>query len=94
MMIYMWFIFIFMFIIGNLIFVLKHKHLLIILLSLEYIVLSMFFFINLFKLYWIWYVYINSFFSIFSMWGSFSFIYFSFYNSYSWNDYFQSYNIL
>nr|YP_010263903.1 NADH dehydrogenase subunit 4L [Spilarctia casigneta]UIF93596.1 NADH dehydrogenase subunit 4L [Spilarctia casigneta] len=45
MMIYGWFIFIFMFIIGNLIFVLKHKHLLIVLLSLEYIVLSMFFFL-------------------------------------------------
>nr|YP_009479975.1 NADH dehydrogenase subunit 4L [Paraona staudingeri]AVY51838.1 NADH dehydrogenase subunit 4L [Paraona staudingeri] len=44
MMIYMWFIFILMFIIGNLIFVLKHKHLLIVLLSLEFIVLSIFFF--------------------------------------------------
>nr|QJF46882.1 NADH dehydrogenase subunit 4L [Marasmia exigua] len=35
---------IFMFIIGNMIFVSKHKHLLIILLSLEFIVLSIFFF--------------------------------------------------
>nr|YP_010599797.1 NADH dehydrogenase subunit 4L [Nola angustipennis]WAL04257.1 NADH dehydrogenase subunit 4L [Nola angustipennis] len=45
-------IFIFMFIVGNMIFILKHKHLLIVLLSLEYIVLSifcimMFFFINI-----------------------------------------------
>nr|YP_009558771.1 NADH dehydrogenase subunit 4L [Nagiella inferior]QBA83071.1 NADH dehydrogenase subunit 4L [Nagiella inferior] len=33
-----------MFIVGNMIFVSKHKHLLIILLSLEFIVLSIFFF--------------------------------------------------
>nr|YP_010401660.1 NADH dehydrogenase subunit 4L [Singara diversalis]UQU69081.1 NADH dehydrogenase subunit 4L [Singara diversalis] len=44
MMIYMGFIFILMFIMGNLIFVLKHKHLLIVLMSLEFIVLSIFFF--------------------------------------------------
>nr|YP_007316762.1 NADH dehydrogenase subunit 4L [Choristoneura longicellana]ADQ64004.1 NADH dehydrogenase subunit 4L [Choristoneura longicellana] len=37
-------IIIFMFIIGNLIFVSKHKHLLIILLSLEFMVLSIFLF--------------------------------------------------
>nr|YP_010737150.1 NADH dehydrogenase subunit 4L [Micromelalopha sieversi]WEP25247.1 NADH dehydrogenase subunit 4L [Micromelalopha sieversi] len=37
------FIFIMMFVIGNLIFVSKHKHLLIVLLSLEYLVLSIFF---------------------------------------------------
>nr|YP_010329833.1 NADH dehydrogenase subunit 4L [Trabala vishnou]AOV63371.1 NADH dehydrogenase subunit 4L [Trabala vishnou guttata]UNP54582.1 NADH dehydrogenase subunit 4L [Trabala vishnou] len=40
----MWFIFLIMFIIGNLIFVSKNKHLLIVLLSLEFIVLSIFFF--------------------------------------------------
>nr|YP_010731051.1 NADH dehydrogenase subunit 4L [Maliattha signifera]WEG24724.1 NADH dehydrogenase subunit 4L [Maliattha signifera] len=40
----MWIIFILMFIIGNLIFISKHKHLLIVLLSLEFIVLSIFFF--------------------------------------------------
>nr|AXY66809.1 NADH dehydrogenase subunit 4L [Lymantria xylina] len=39
-----WFMFLFMFFIGNLIFVLKHKHLLIVLLSLEFIVLMIFFF--------------------------------------------------
>nr|YP_010932206.1 NADH dehydrogenase subunit 4L [Fentonia ocypete]WKR35979.1 NADH dehydrogenase subunit 4L [Fentonia ocypete] len=44
----MWFIFIIMYIIGNLIFVSKHKHLLIVLLSLEFIVLSIFFFMLLF----------------------------------------------
>nr|WHL46509.1 NADH dehydrogenase subunit 4L [Edessena gentiusalis] len=48
MMIYMWLIFILMFIIGNLIYVLKHKHLLIVLLSLEFIVLSIFFFFLIF----------------------------------------------
>nr|QII42122.1 NADH dehydrogenase subunit 4L [Promalactis odaiensis] len=37
-------IIIFMFIVGNMIFVSKHKHLLIVLLSLEFIVLSIFFF--------------------------------------------------
>nr|YP_010449397.1 NADH dehydrogenase subunit 4L [Xestia c-nigrum]UTT74641.1 NADH dehydrogenase subunit 4L [Xestia c-nigrum] len=41
----MWIIFILMFILGNLIFISKHKHLLIILLSLEFIVLSLFFFL-------------------------------------------------
>nr|UEV86557.1 NADH dehydrogenase subunit 4L [Leucoma chrysoscela] len=40
----MMFLFLIMFFIGNLIFVLKHKHLLIVLLSLEFIVLSIFFF--------------------------------------------------
>nr|YP_010327047.1 NADH dehydrogenase subunit 4L [Agrotis trifurca]UNP54309.1 NADH dehydrogenase subunit 4L [Agrotis trifurca]UTT74674.1 NADH dehydrogenase subunit 4L [Agrotis trifurca] len=40
----MWIIFITMFIMGNLIFISKHKHLLIVLLSLEFIVLSVFFF--------------------------------------------------
>nr|YP_010160642.1 NADH dehydrogenase subunit 4L [Sesia siningensis]QRH18150.1 NADH dehydrogenase subunit 4L [Sesia siningensis] len=39
---------IFMFFVGNLIFVSKHKHLLIVLLSLEFIVLSLFFFFLLF----------------------------------------------
>nr|QVT11011.1 NADH dehydrogenase subunit 4L [Marumba sperchius] len=44
----MWIIVIFMFFIGNLIFVSKNKHLLIILLSLEFIVLSIFFFFLMF----------------------------------------------
>nr|WMQ78004.1 NADH dehydrogenase subunit 4L [Metabraxas rubrotincta] len=41
---YMYIIIIFMFLVGNLIFVSKYKHLLIILLSLEFMVLSVFFF--------------------------------------------------
>nr|YP_010308080.1 NADH dehydrogenase subunit 4L [Crambus perlellus]ULU28327.1 NADH dehydrogenase subunit 4L [Crambus perlellus] len=40
----MWMLVIIMFILGNLIFVSKHKHLLIVLLSLEFIVLTIFFF--------------------------------------------------
>nr|AII02397.1 NADH dehydrogenase subunit 4L [Lacosoma valva] len=41
---YMMFIMLIMYLIGNMIFVSKHKHLLIVLLSLEFIVLSIFFF--------------------------------------------------
>nr|YP_009737782.1 NADH dehydrogenase subunit 4L [Amesia sanguiflua]QHW07362.1 NADH dehydrogenase subunit 4L [Amesia sanguiflua] len=40
-------IILFMFVIGNMIFVSKYKHLLIVLLSLEFIVLSIFFFLLL-----------------------------------------------
>lgn len=40
----MWVVFILIYIVGNLIFVIKHKHLLIVLLRLEFIVLSIFFF--------------------------------------------------
>nr|YP_010031511.1 NADH dehydrogenase subunit 4L [Diachrysia nadeja]QOV02908.1 NADH dehydrogenase subunit 4L [Diachrysia nadeja] len=40
----MWIICVIMFIVGNLIFISKHKHLLIVLLSLEFMVLSIFFF--------------------------------------------------
>nr|WEV93825.1 NADH dehydrogenase subunit 4L [Notarcha quaternalis]WEV93864.1 NADH dehydrogenase subunit 4L [Pseudebulea fentoni] len=43
----MWIIIIIMFVLGNMIFVSKHKHLLIVLLSLEFIVLSVFFFMIL-----------------------------------------------
>nr|UNP54451.1 NADH dehydrogenase subunit 4L [Amraica recursaria] len=42
---YMYIIIMIMFIVGNLIFVSKYKHLLIILLSLEFMVLSVFFFL-------------------------------------------------
>nr|APC61751.1 NADH dehydrogenase subunit 4L [Papilio dardanus] len=43
MMLNMWFIILLMFIFGNMIFISKHKHLLIVLLSLEFIILSIFF---------------------------------------------------
>nr|SSD62296.1 NADH dehydrogenase subunit 4L [Allancastria cerisyi ferdinandi] len=44
----MWFVILIMFILGNMIFVSKHKHLLIILLSLEFLVLSIFFFLTIY----------------------------------------------
>nr|AJA05973.1 NADH dehydrogenase subunit 4L [Luehdorfia chinensis] len=47
----MWFIILIMFIIGNMIFVFKHKHLLVVLLSLEFIVLSIFFFLVIYLSY-------------------------------------------
>ena len=40
-----WFVFLFIYIVGNLIFVSKYKHLLIVLLRLEFIVLRIFFFL-------------------------------------------------
>nr|AII02540.1 NADH dehydrogenase subunit 4L [Dysstroma truncata] len=46
----MYIIIIFMFIVGNMIFVAKHKHLLIVLLSLEFMVLSVFFFFLMYLL--------------------------------------------
>nr|AJA05986.1 NADH dehydrogenase subunit 4L [Luehdorfia chinensis] len=47
----MWFIILIMFIIGNMIFVFKHKPLLVVLLSLEFIVLSIFFFLVIYLSY-------------------------------------------
>nr|ANW48053.1 NADH dehydrogenase subunit 4L [Papilio xuthus] len=44
----MWLIILMMFIFGNMIFISKHKHLLIVLLSLEFIVLSIFFMLLLY----------------------------------------------
>nr|QFI35712.1 NADH dehydrogenase subunit 4L [Zerynthia polyxena] len=44
----MYLIVLIMFIVGNMIFVSKHKHLLVILLSLEFLVLSIFFFLVIF----------------------------------------------
>nr|YP_010616671.1 NADH dehydrogenase subunit 4L [Celastrina lavendularis]YP_010701147.1 NADH dehydrogenase subunit 4L [Celastrina oreas]WAW79871.1 NADH dehydrogenase subunit 4L [Celastrina lavendularis]WCI21388.1 NADH dehydrogenase subunit 4L [Celastrina oreas] len=48
MLIYMIFIMMFMFLIGNLIFVSKKKHLLIMLMSLEFIILSLYFLLMLY----------------------------------------------
>nr|WHL46749.1 NADH dehydrogenase subunit 4L [Papilio nephelus] len=47
----MWLIVMMMFIFGNMIFISKHKHLLIVLLSLEFIVLSLFFLLILYLSY-------------------------------------------
>nr|YP_009131094.1 NADH dehydrogenase subunit 4L [Vamuna virilis]AHX84186.1 NADH dehydrogenase subunit 4L [Vamuna virilis] len=95
MMIYMWFIFILMFIIGNLIFVLKHKHLLIILLSLEFIVLSIFFFMLVYLSYIEYDMYMLMVFLVFSVCeGALGLsILVSMIRTHG-NDYFQSFNIL
>nr|YP_009110194.1 NADH dehydrogenase subunit 4L [Mycalesis mineus]AIW64918.1 NADH dehydrogenase subunit 4L [Mycalesis mineus] len=48
MMLNMWIMIFMMFLFGNMIFVGKHKHLLIVLMSLEFIILSIFFFLMLY----------------------------------------------
>nr|QXX99626.1 NADH dehydrogenase subunit 4L [Graphium xenocles] len=48
LMLNMWMVIMIMFVVGNMIFVSSHKHLLIVLLSLEFIVLSIFFFLLMF----------------------------------------------
>nr|YP_010326120.1 NADH dehydrogenase subunit 4L [Pareuchaetes insulata]UNP49244.1 NADH dehydrogenase subunit 4L [Pareuchaetes insulata] len=95
MMIYMWLIFIMMFIVGNLIFVLKHKHLLIVLLSLEFIVLSMFFFLMMYLSFIDYDMYMLMIFLVFSVCeGALGLsILVSMIRTHG-NDYFQSYNIL
>nr|AIW64963.1 NADH dehydrogenase subunit 4L [Nyctemera arctata albofasciata] len=95
MMIYMLFIIILMFIIGNLIFVLKHKHLLIVLLSLEFIVLSIFFFLLIYLNYVEYDMYMLMVFLVFSVCeGALGLsILVSMIRTHG-NDYFQSYNIL
>nr|YP_009479864.1 NADH dehydrogenase subunit 4L [Aglaomorpha histrio]AVX48088.1 NADH dehydrogenase subunit 4L [Aglaomorpha histrio] len=95
MMIYMSLIFILMFIVGNLIFVLKHKHLLIVLLSLEFIVLSIFFFMVVYLNYIEYDMYMLMIFLVFSVCeGALGLsILVSMIRTHG-NDYFQSYNIL
>nr|YP_010329963.1 NADH dehydrogenase subunit 4L [Nyctemera adversata]UNP54875.1 NADH dehydrogenase subunit 4L [Nyctemera adversata]WIL07544.1 NADH dehydrogenase subunit 4L [Nyctemera adversata] len=95
MMAYMWLIIILMFIIGNLIFVLKHKHLLIVLLSLEFIVLSIFFFFLIYLNYIDCDMYMLMVFLVFSVCeGALGLsILVSMIRTHG-NDYFQSYNIL
>nr|YP_010437857.1 NADH dehydrogenase subunit 4L [Ischyja marapok]UTB53989.1 NADH dehydrogenase subunit 4L [Ischyja marapok] len=95
MIIYMWLIFIIMFIIGNMIFVLKHKHLLIILLSLEYLVLSIFFFMLVFLNYIEYDMYMLMVFLVFSVCeGALGLsILVSLIRTHG-NDYFQGFNLL
>nr|WMQ77899.1 NADH dehydrogenase subunit 4L [Barsine fuscozonata] len=95
MMIYMWLIFILMFVIGNLIFVLKHKHLLIVLLSLEFIVLSIFFFLLIYLSFIEYDMYLLMLFLVFSVCeGALGLsILVSMIRTHG-NDYFQSFNIL
>nr|YP_010952524.1 NADH dehydrogenase subunit 4L [Sataspes xylocoparis]WMQ52779.1 NADH dehydrogenase subunit 4L [Sataspes xylocoparis] len=91
----MWIIFVIMFFIGNLIFVSKNKHLLIILLSLEFIVLSIFFFLLLFLMMINYDLYMLMVFLVFSVCeGSLGLsILVSMIRTHG-NDYFQSFNLL
>nr|QAT19917.1 NADH dehydrogenase subunit 4L [Loboschiza koenigiana] len=86
---------IFMFIMGNLIFVSKHKHLLIILLSLEFMVLSMFLFMLLVLSYMDYNMYMLMVFLVFAVCeGALGLsILVSMIRTHG-NDYFQSFNLL
>nr|YP_009353140.1 NADH dehydrogenase subunit 4L [Brahmaea hearseyi]AOV83399.1 NADH dehydrogenase subunit 4L [Brahmaea hearseyi] len=85
----------FMFLIGNLIFVSKHKHLLIVLLSLEFIVLSLFFFLLLLLSYMDYELYMLMVFLVFTVCeGALGLsILVSMIRTHG-NDYFQSFNLL
>nr|YP_010526943.1 NADH dehydrogenase subunit 4L [Dolbina paraexacta]YP_010952602.1 NADH dehydrogenase subunit 4L [Dolbina tancrei]UXR12280.1 NADH dehydrogenase subunit 4L [Dolbina paraexacta]WMQ52948.1 NADH dehydrogenase subunit 4L [Dolbina tancrei] len=91
----MWFIFIMMFFIGNLIFVSKNKHLLIVLLSLEFMVLSIFFFMLVYLMLIDYDMYMLMVFLVFSVCeGSLGLsILVSMIRTHG-NDYFQSFNLL
>nr|YP_009040749.1 NADH dehydrogenase subunit 4L [Maruca testulalis]AIA77358.1 NADH dehydrogenase subunit 4L [Maruca testulalis]AKH04973.1 NADH dehydrogenase subunit 4L [Maruca vitrata] len=91
----MWILVIIMFILGNMIFVSKHKHLLIVLLSLEFIVLSIFFFMILLFNYIEYDMYMLMVFLVFSVCeGALGLsILVSMIRTHG-NDYFQSFNLL
>nr|YP_010305139.1 NADH dehydrogenase subunit 4L [Pyrrhia umbra]ULR87045.1 NADH dehydrogenase subunit 4L [Pyrrhia umbra] len=91
----MWLIFILMFIMGNLIFISKHKHLLIVLLSLEFIVLSIFFFMLIYLMMIDYDMYMLMVFLVFSVCeGALGLsILVSMIRTHG-NDYFQSFNLL
>nr|QIE12656.1 NADH dehydrogenase subunit 4L [Compsulyx cochereaui] len=91
----MWIIFILMFFTGNLIFISKNKHLLIILLSLEFIVLSVFFFLLMFLMFIEYDMFMLMVFLVFSVCeGSLGLsILVSMIRTHG-NDYFQSFNLL
>nr|YP_010354123.1 NADH dehydrogenase subunit 4L [Gunda ochracea]UOG84778.1 NADH dehydrogenase subunit 4L [Gunda ochracea] len=90
-----WILFIYMFFIGNLIFVSKNKHLLIVLLSLEFIVLSIFFFFLIMLMFSDYDMYMLMIFLVFSVCeGSLGLsILVSMIRSHG-NDYFQSFSML
>nr|WMQ77841.1 NADH dehydrogenase subunit 4L [Lassaba albidaria] len=92
---YMYSIIIFMFIIGNLIFISKYKHLLIILLSLEFMVLSIFFFLLMYLLMLNYEIYMLMVFLVFSVCeGALGLsILVSLIRTHG-NDYFKSFNLL
>nr|YP_010947393.1 NADH dehydrogenase subunit 4L [Prismosticta regalis]WGO62417.1 NADH dehydrogenase subunit 4L [Prismosticta regalis] len=91
----MWMVFFIMFFLGNLIFVSKNKHLLIILLSLEFIVLSIFFFMLVFLSFYLYNMYMLMVFLVFSVCeGSLGLsILVSMIRTHG-NDYFQSFSLL
>nr|YP_010733851.1 NADH dehydrogenase subunit 4L [Atteva charopis]WEG93574.1 NADH dehydrogenase subunit 4L [Atteva charopis] len=88
-------IFLLMFMIGNLIFVSKHKHLLVVLLSLEFIVLSIYFFMLLMISFYSFNFYMLMLFLVFSVCeGALGLsILVSMIRTHS-NDYFQSFSLL
>nr|YP_010287503.1 NADH dehydrogenase subunit 4L [Lophophelma iterans]UKT61834.1 NADH dehydrogenase subunit 4L [Lophophelma iterans] len=92
---YMYIIIIIMFIIGNLIFISKYKHLLIILLSLEFMVLSVFFFFLFYLLMFNYELYMLMVFLVFSVCeGALGLsILVSLIRTHG-NDYFKSFNLL
>nr|YP_009112170.1 NADH dehydrogenase subunit 4L [Glyphodes pyloalis]AIY51608.1 NADH dehydrogenase subunit 4L [Glyphodes pyloalis] len=91
----MWMLIIIMFIVGNMIFVSKHKHLLIVLLSLEFMVLSVYFLLVMMFMYIDYDMYMLMVFLVFSVCeGALGLsILVSMIRTYG-NDYFQSFNLL
>nr|YP_009927040.1 NADH dehydrogenase subunit 4L [Mallika jacksoni]QNL34341.1 NADH dehydrogenase subunit 4L [Mallika jacksoni] len=95
MMMNMWLVIFVMFLFGNMIFVSKHKHLLIVLLSLEFMVLSIFFFLMMYLMMLNYNMYMLMVFLVFSVCeGALGLsILVSMIRTYG-NDYFQSYNLI
>nr|YP_009987475.1 NADH dehydrogenase subunit 4L [Nymphalis c-aureum]AOX13229.1 NADH dehydrogenase subunit 4L [Nymphalis c-aureum]AUM75914.1 NADH dehydrogenase subunit 4L [Nymphalis c-aureum]USO21388.1 NADH dehydrogenase subunit 4L [Nymphalis c-aureum] len=95
MMMNMWMVIFVMYLFGNMIFISKYKHLLIVLLSLEFIVLSIFFFFLLFLMMMNYNMYMLIVFLVFSVCeGVLGLsILVSMIRTHG-NDYFQSYNLI
>nr|YP_010417865.1 NADH dehydrogenase subunit 4L [Hypolimnas usambara]USF18024.1 NADH dehydrogenase subunit 4L [Hypolimnas usambara] len=95
MMMNMWLVVFLMFLFGNMIFVSKHKHLLIVLLSLEFMVLSIFFFLMMYLMMLEYNMYMLMVFLVFSVCeGALGLsILVSMIRTHG-NDYFQSYNLI
>nr|YP_010417553.1 NADH dehydrogenase subunit 4L [Junonia intermedia]USF17621.1 NADH dehydrogenase subunit 4L [Junonia intermedia] len=95
MMMNMWLVIFLMFLFGNMIFVSKHKHLLIVLLSLEFMVLSIFFFFMMYLMMLDYNMYMLMVFLVFSVCeGALGLsILVSMIRTHG-NDYFQSYNLI
>nr|YP_009484727.1 NADH dehydrogenase subunit 4L [Junonia rhadama]ARR27711.1 NADH dehydrogenase subunit 4L [Junonia rhadama] len=95
MMMNMWLVIFLMFLFGNMIFVSKHKHLLIVLLSLEFMVLSIFFFLMMYLMMLEYNMYMLMVFLVFSVCeGALGLsILVSMIRTHG-NDYFQSYNLI